>query len=80
MIFDTHPKEFIVVSDDLTTANMDPWSNTQQMHQLDILFIKRTFDDIKIMKCSCKNFDFITNWICSVLIFLCDDFVSQCVR
>ena len=24
MIFDTRPKDFIVVSDDLTTANMDP--------------------------------------------------------
>ena len=26
VIFDTRPKDFIVVSDDLTTANMDPWS------------------------------------------------------
>ena len=25
MIFDIRPKDFIVVSDDLTTANMDPW-------------------------------------------------------
>ena len=25
VIFDTRPKDFIVVSDDLTTANMDPW-------------------------------------------------------
>ena len=24
VIFDTRPKDFIVVSDDLTTANMDP--------------------------------------------------------
>ena len=25
VIFHTRPKDFIVVSDDLTTANMDPW-------------------------------------------------------
>ena len=25
VIFDTRPQDFIVVSDDLTTANMDPW-------------------------------------------------------
>ena len=25
VIFDTRPQDFIVVSDDLTTTNMDPW-------------------------------------------------------
>ena len=25
-IFDTRPQDFLVVSDDLTTANMDPWN------------------------------------------------------
>ena len=28
VIFDTRPKDFIVVSDDLTTANMDPCSGS----------------------------------------------------
>ena len=26
--FDTRPHDFIVISDDLTTANMDPWHCT----------------------------------------------------
>ena len=29
VIFDTRPKDFIVVSDDLTTANMDPCTHKQ---------------------------------------------------
>ena len=38
--FDTRPKDFIVVSDDLTTANMDPCSTLSLDHQLDKSFLR----------------------------------------
>jgi len=33
VIFDTRQQDFIVVLDDLTTANMDPWKYQAGVHQ-----------------------------------------------
>ena len=40
VIFDTRPKDFIVVSDDLTTANMDPWISDLEVTKLHLILIK----------------------------------------
>ena len=39
MIFDTRPKDFIVVSDDLTTANMDPCIYSKFFHTFCLVYI-----------------------------------------
>ena len=42
VIFDNHPQDFIVVLDDLTTANMDPWQ-TKVINVDFLLFLSVTF-------------------------------------
>ena len=37
IIFDTRPQDFIVVSDDLTTANMDPCFNVSALNMFQCL-------------------------------------------
>ena len=39
-IFDTRPYQFIVVSDDLTTANMDPWKCDKKAKKKGDVFYK----------------------------------------